>query len=144
MLNNILVGCAVFAGISIFTRIPFLGWFGWVLALGCWIWLASRIVSMGKDSLINSPNPRIPAMGYSALIGLTSGFVGALVSLIINVGVMSAATHAGDAGVLVGANAGVGALRDFIGLFTRSAFGAIICGLAGLAFGGKISPSNIM
>lgn len=80
--------------------------------MGCWAWLASRVVYTGKEILINFPDPRIPAMGYSALVGLLSGFAGALISLIINISVMSAAAHAGDAGLFVGANASVGVIKQ--------------------------------
>jgi len=83
ILKNILIGCAAFAGISVVARIPILGWFGWLFALGVWVWLASRIVYSGKDKLLRSPNPSIPAMGWSALVGFLSGFTGALVSLIL-------------------------------------------------------------
>src|SRR5690606_33821821 len=85
LLDALKVGCIALILIPLVSRfIPFVGLFAWVLTLGVWIWLPSRFVQKARDDLATNPNPRIPAMGYGALIGAVTGFVGALFALILN------------------------------------------------------------
>jgi hypothetical protein len=136
--KNLGIASAVFVAIALFDKIPLLGgWLGWLISLGLWVYFANRFVDSAAPQLKQASNPSVPAMGWCALIGATSALVGALTSLVIDAASTSAAANSNNAaGVFTGT---IGVYASLIGLVIWPLVGAVVCGLFGLIWGGRLS-----
>lgn len=141
-LGVILQGSIWFVGITLFGLIPFLGFFAWLVSIGVWVYLTSGLVNKGKAHLARSDNPSVPAMGWAALMGAATGFVGALSSLIVQAVILTGSSGSSTTdGQVTAAGAAFGTLGAMIGLIYWPAIGAIICGIFGLVWGGRAKQS---
>jgi hypothetical protein len=131
-IKSIVIGGLVFIAIALFEQIPVLGWLGWLISIGVWIWLTNRLIRQGATHLATSDNPSVPAMGWAGLVGLVTGLVGALASLVIE------ATKASTTvGTTTTVNPTFGSVGATLGLFYWPVVGAIVMGLFGLIWGGR-------
>ena len=70
------LGAAAFVAITFFEQIPILGWLGGMVSIAAWIALTRALLS---DSELDAIRSGI-GIGWAALLGGFSGFVGAITS----------------------------------------------------------------
>lgn len=133
VLGIIIQGAFWFIGITLFELIPFLGFFGWLVSIGVWVYLTNKLVTSGSTHLAQSDNPSLPAMGWAALVGFITGLVGAIASLVVQATILANASR----GTVTGAGAAFGTLGAIAGLVYWPAMGALVCGIFGLIWGGR-------
>ncbi len=68
------VGTAAFIAITFFEQLPLLGWAGGAISIAVWIWLTRTLLSDSEFDVIRSGL----GVGWAALIGAFTGFVGAI------------------------------------------------------------------
>lgn len=133
-----LLGCGLLALQPLLGKIPVLGWFltMWPVTWGVWIYLASSLIREARPYLRSSENPRIPYMGWSALIGCASGLAGAIAGILLNTVLASVAAATGPAGSFAATGYAISASLGLFTLITKPFWGLLVCGTAGLLMGG--------
>jgi hypothetical protein len=87
------VGTAVFIAITFFEQLPVLGWAGGAISIAAWIWLTRTLLSDSEFDVIRSGL----GVGWAALIGAFTGFVGAISAWAAQTGnLFGFTTEAGD------------------------------------------------
>ena len=125
------LGAVVFVFITFLEQIPILGWIGGIVSIAAWIALTRALMSDGELDLIRSGI----GVGWAALLGVVSGFVGALTAWLAQTGnLFGFTTEPGDR---------FGAVFGFLGASLAIVYwpiiGALVC--AGTAFaitGGRV------
>ncbi len=134
ILRVMLIGAAIFAVLSLLENIPYLGWFGGLVSLGLWVYLASQLVQADRPHLSQQANPSIQAMGYSALVGAVTALVGAIVALLVDAAMALSSNPA------IALEGGFNAFGALLGVFYWPFVGAAVCGLFGLIWGSQLRP----
>jgi hypothetical protein len=134
-----LIGVVAFAVLSCLEKIPVLGWFGGLVSLGLWAYLASRLVEEARSSLEAEANPSIPAMSFAALVGGVSALAGAIVSFALDAILANAAANAGNGVAALGNS--INATGSLMGMLYWPFVGVLVCGLFGLIWGGRVQGS---
>jgi hypothetical protein len=117
------LGAVVFVAITFFEQIPILGWLGGALSVAAWVWLTRQLLSDSEADVISSGI----AVGWAALLGAFSGFVGALTAWMAQTGnLFGFDTTPGDR-----FGAAFGFLGASLGILYWPVIGALVC--AGLA-----------
>ena len=126
------LGAAIFTAITFFEQIPVVGWFGGVISIAVWIWLTRQLLADGELDVIRSGI----GVGWAALLGATSGFVGALTAWAAQTGnLFGFTTLPGDRFGAV-----FGFLGASLGIFYWPIVGALICaGTATLITGRRVA-----
>jgi hypothetical protein len=115
----LVLGTIAFIGITFFEQIPVLGWLGGTISLAAWIWLTRTLLSDSEFDVIRSGM----GVGWVALIGAFTGFVGAVTSWAAQTGnLFGFTTQPGDR---------FGAVFGFVGATIGIAYwpivGALVC-----------------
>lgn len=110
----------IFVAITFFEQIPILGWLGGVVSVAAWIWLTRELLSDSEGDVIRSGI----GVGWAALLGAVSGFVGAFTSWLAQTGnLVGFTTASGDRFGAV-----FGFLGASLGIFYWPLIGALVCG----------------
>jgi hypothetical protein len=75
------LGCIAFVAITFFEQLPIVGWLGGVLSIAAWVVIARALVG---DNGFDFETPF--GIGWAAVIGAVTGFVGALTSWLAQTG----------------------------------------------------------
>jgi hypothetical protein len=117
------LGCIAFVAITYFEQLPIIGWLGGVLSVAAWVVIVRALVGeRGFD--FETPF----GMGWSAVIGAVTGFVGAFTAWLAQTGNLFGFTTApGDR---------FGAAFGFVGASLGNVlwplFGAAVCAIVAL------------
>lgn len=127
----IALATVIFVAITFFEQLPILGWFGGVLSVAAWIWLTRELLSSSEGDVIRSGI----GVGWAALLGAVSGFVGAITSWGAQTGnLFGFTTQPGDRFGAV-----FGFLGASLGIFYWPVVGALVCGgVAAAITGGRL------
>ena len=118
------LGAVVFVAITFFEQVPILGWLGGIVSIAAWIALTRALLSDSELDVVRSGI----GVGWAALLGAFSGFVGALTSWLAQTGnLFGFTTQPGDR-----FGAAFGFLGASLGIVYWPILGGIIC--AGTAF----------
>lgn len=121
----IALATVIFVVITFFEQIPILGWLGGVISVAAWVWLTRELLGNSERDVIRSGI----GIGWAALLGAVSGFVGAITSWGAQTGnLFGFATPAGDRFGAV-----FGFLGASLGIFYWPVIGALVCGGVGAA-----------
>lgn len=125
------VAAVVFVLITFFEQIPILGWFGGMVSLAAWIALTRALMSDSELDVIRSGI----GVGWAALLGAFSGFVGAITSWGAQTGnLFGFTTPPGDRFGAV-----LGFLGASLGIVYWPVIGALVCvGTAMVITGGRV------
>ena len=116
----IALATVIFVAITFFEQIPILGWFGGVISIAAWVWLTRELLSNSEGDPIRSGI----GVGWAALLGAVSGFIGAITAWGAQTGnLFGFTTPAGDRFGAV-----FGFLGAFLGIFYWPVIGALVCG----------------
>ena len=123
------VGTAAFIAITFFEQLPLLGWAGGAISIAVWIWLTRTLLSDSEFDVIRSGL----GVGWAALIGAFTGFVGATSAWAAQTGnLFGFTTEAGDR---------FGAVFGFVGATVGIVYwpiiGALVCAGTAVAITGK-------
>jgi len=123
------IGTAVFIAITFFEQLPVLGWAGGAVSIAVWIWLTRTLLSDTEFDVIRSGL----SVGWAALIGAFTGFVGAISAWAAQTGnLFGFTTEAGDR---------FGAVFGFVGATVGIVYwpiiGALVCAGTAVAITGK-------
>lgn len=126
------LACVIFVLITFFEQIPVLGWLGGAISIAVWVWLTRKLLSDSELDVIRSGM----GIGWAALIGAVSGFVGALTSWLAQTGnLFGFTTPAGDR-----FGAAFGFLGASLGIFYWPVIGALVCaGVAAAITSGRVA-----
>jgi hypothetical protein len=118
------LGCIAFGGITFLEQLPIVGWLGGILSVAAWIVIARALVGeRGFD--FDTPF----AIGWAAVIGAVTGFVGAFTAWLAQTGNLIAfTTPPGDR-----FGAAFGFVGATIGIVLWPLFGAAVCVIAAVA-----------
>jgi len=120
----LVVGSVVFIAITFFEQLPVLGWLGGAISIAVWIWLTRTLLSDSEFDVIRSGI----GVGWAALIGAFTGFVGAVSAWAAQTGnLFGFTTEPGDR-----FGAAFGFVGATIGIVYWPLVGALVC--AGAAF----------
>jgi hypothetical protein len=113
------LGAVVFVAITFFEQIPVLGWLGGVISIAAWIGLTRALLSDSELDVIRSGI----GVGWAAILGAFSGFVGALTAWLAQTGnLVGFTTPPGDR---------FGAVFGFVGaslgILLWPLIGALVC-----------------
>ena len=113
------IGTAVFIAITFFEQLPVLGWAGGAISIAVWIWLTRTLLSDSEFDVIRSGM----SVGWAALMGAFTGFVGAVTSWAAQTGnLFGFTTEPGDR---------FGAVFGFVGATVGIVYwpiiGALVC-----------------
>jgi len=117
------LGCIAFVAITFFEQLPVVGWLGGVVSVAAWVVIARALV--GEEGFdFETPF----GIGWAAVIGAVTGFVGALTSWLAQTGnLIGFTTPPGDR---------FGAVFGFVGaslgIVLWPLFGAAVCVIAAL------------
>ena len=126
---NLALGGIVFIAITFFEQLPVLGWLGGVLSVAAWSWLTRELLSDSEGDVIRSGI----GVGWAALLGAFSGFVGALTAWLAQTGnLFGFTTPPGDRFGAV-----FGFLGASLGIFYWPIIGALVCGGVAVAITGR-------
>ena len=118
------LGCIAFVAITFFEQLPVVGWLGAVISVAAWIVIARALVG---DSGFDFDTPF--ALGWAAVIGAVTGFVGAFTAWLAQTGnLIGLATAPGDR-----FGAAFGFVGATLGIVLWPLFGAAVCVIAALA-----------
>jgi len=125
----LLVGSVAFIAITFFEQLPVLGWLGGAISIAAWIWLTRTLLSDSEFDVIRSGI----GVGWAALIGAFTGFVGAVSAWAAQTGnLFGFTTEPGDR---------FGAAFGFIGATVGIAYwplvGALVCAGMAIAITGR-------
>jgi hypothetical protein len=124
------LAAVVFIGITFFEQIPILGWFGGVISVAAWIWLTRRLLSDSEGDVIRSGI----GVGWAAVLGALSGFVGALTAWLAQTGnLFGFETPPGDRFGAI-----FGFLGASLGILYWPVIGALVCGGVAVAITGRL------
>jgi hypothetical protein len=113
------LACVVFVVITFFEQLPVLGWAGGALSIAAWIVLTRELLSDSELDVIRSG----VGVGWGALLGGVSGFVGALTSWLAQTGnLFGFTTEPGDRFGAV-----FGFLGASLGILYWPLVGALVC-----------------
>jgi len=117
------LGCIAFVAITFFEQLPVVGWLGGVVSVAAWVVIARALVG---DNGFDFETPF--GVGWAAVIGAVTGFVGALTSWLAQTGnLIGFTTPPGDR---------FGAVFGFVGaslgIVLWPLFGAAVCAIAAL------------
>jgi hypothetical protein len=104
------LGCVAFAAITFLEQLPIVGWLGGFVSVAAWIVIARALVDDGGFTF-DTPFD----IGWAAVIGGVTGFVGAFTSWLAQTGNL------------------VGFVGATIGIVLWPLFGAAVCVIAALA-----------
>ena len=115
------LGCIAFVAITFFEQLPVVGWLGGVVSVAAWVVIARALVG---DNGFDFETPF--GVGWAAVIGAVTGFVGALTSWLAQTGnLIGFTTPPGDR---------FGAVFGFVGaslgIVLWPLFGAAVCAIA--------------
>ena len=124
-------GAVVFVLITFFEQIPVLGWLGGVVSVAAWIALTRALLSDSELDVIRSGI----GVGWAALLGGFTGFVGALTAWLAQTGnLIGFTTPPGDRFGAV-----FGFLGASLGIVYWPVIGALVCaGTAVAITGGRL------
>jgi hypothetical protein len=117
------LGCIAFVAITFFEQLPVVGWLGGVVSVAAWVVIARALV--GEEGFdFETPF----GIGWAAVIGAVTGFIGALTSWLAQTGnLIGFTTPPGDR---------FGAVFGFVGaslgIVLWPLFGAAVCVIAAL------------
>jgi hypothetical protein len=118
------LGCIAFAAITFFEQLPIVGWLGGFVSIAAWIVIARALVD---ESGFDFDTPF--TIGWAAVIGGVTGFVGAFTSWLAQTGnLIGFATPPGDR-----FGAAFGFVGASLGIVLWPLFGATVCVIAALA-----------
>ena len=118
------LGCVAFVAITFLEQLPIVGWLGGFVSIAAWIVIARALVDDGGFTF-DTPFE----IGWSAVIGGVTGFVGAFTSWLAQTGNLFGFTTApGDR-----FGAAFGFVGASIGIVLWPLFGAAVCVIAALA-----------
>jgi hypothetical protein len=117
------LGCIAFVAITYFEQLPIVGWLGGVLSVAAWVVIVRALVGeRGFD--FETPF----GMGWSAVIGAVTGFVGAVTAWLAQTGNLFGFTTApGDR-----FGAAFGFVGASLGIVLWPLFGAAVCAIVAL------------
>jgi len=118
------LGCIAFVAITFFEQLPIIGWLGGIVSVGAWIVIARALV--GENGLdFDTPF----ALGWAAVIGGVTGFVGAFTAWLAQTGnLIGLTTLPGDR-----FGAAFGFIGATIGIVLWPLFGAAVSVIAAIA-----------
>jgi hypothetical protein len=125
------IGTVVFIALTLFEQLPVLGWAGGAISIAAWIWLTRALLSDSEFDVIRSGI----GVGWAALLGAFTGFVGAITAWAAQTGSLFGFTTApGDR---------FGAVFGFVGATIGIVYwplvGALVCGGVAIAItGGRV------
>ena len=130
------LGCIAFVAITFFEQLPIVGWLGGVVSVAAWVVIARALV--GEDRFdFETPF----GIGWAAVTGAVTGFVGALTSWLAQTGnLIGFTTPPGDR-----FGAAFGFVGASLGIVLWPLFGAAVCVIAALLSVRRqraISPSD--
>ncbi len=126
------LGAAIFIAITFFEQIPVVGWFGGVISIAAWIWLTRQLLSNSELDVIRSGI----GVGWAALLGATSGFVGAITAWAAQTGNLFGFTTP----PVDRFGAVFGFLGASLGIFYWPVIGALVCaGTAAVITGRRVA-----
>ena len=118
------LGCIAFVAITFFEQLPVVGWLGGIVSVAAWIVIARALAG---ESGFDLGTPF--AIGWSAVIGGVTGFVGAFTAWLAQTGnLIGLSTLPGDR-----LGAAFGFIGATIGIVLWPLFGAAVCVIAVLA-----------
>jgi hypothetical protein len=118
------LGCIAFVAITFFEQLPIVGWLGGVISVAAWIVIARALVDEGGFDF-DTPF----TLGWSAVIGGVTGFVGGFTAWLAQTGnLFGYTTPPGDR-----FGAAFGFVGATIGIVLWPLFGAAVCVIAALA-----------
>ena len=119
----LILGCIAFVAITYFEQLPIIGWLGGIVSVAAWVVIARALVGeRGFD--FETPF----GVGWSAVIGAVTGFVGAFTAWLAQTGNLIGFTTApGDR-----FGAAFGFVGASIGIVLWPLFGAAVCAIAAL------------
>ena len=117
------LGCIAFVAITFFEQLPVIGWLGGILSVAAWVVIARALVGdNGFDFETHF------AIGWAAVIGGVTGFVGAFTSWLAQTGnLLGLSTLPGDR-----FGSAFGFIGATIGIVLWPLFGAAVCVIAAL------------
>ena len=117
------LGSIAFVAITYFEQLPIIGWLGGVVSVAAWVVIARALVGeRGFD--FETPF----GVGWSAVIGAVTGFVGAFTAWLAQTGnLVGLTTPPGDR-----FGAAFGFVGASIGIVLWPLFGAAVCAIAAL------------
>jgi hypothetical protein len=118
------LGCIAFVAITFLEQLPIIGWLGGFVSIAAWVVIARALVGeRGFD--FDTPF----GIGWAAVVGGVTGFVGAFTSWLAQTGNLFGFTTApGDR-----FGAAFGFVGASIGIILWPLFGAAVCVIAALA-----------
>jgi hypothetical protein len=118
------LGCIAFVAITYFEQLPIIGWLGGVVSVAAWVLIVRALIGeRGFD--FETPF----GVGWAAVIGAVTGFVGAFTAWLAQTGNLVGLTTApGDR-----FGAAFGFVGASIGIVLWPLFGAAVCAIAALA-----------
>lgn len=119
----LILGCIAFVAITYFEQLPIIGWLGGIVSVAAWVVIVRALVGeRGFD--FETPF----GVGWSAVIGAVTGFVGAFTAWLAQTGNLIGFTTApGDR-----FGAAFGFVGASIGIVLWPLFGAAVCAIAAL------------
>jgi hypothetical protein len=128
-LLHLAIGTAVFIAITFFEQLPVLGWLGGAISIAAWVWLTRALLSDHELDVIRSGL----SVGWAALLGGFTGFVGAIASWAAQTGnLFGFTTHPGDR-----FGAAFGFVGSTIGIVYWPIVGALVCVGVAVSITGK-------
>ena len=123
-LSYLTVGCIAFVAITFFEQLPIIGWLGGIVSVAAWIVIARALVGENGFDL-DTPF----ALGWAAVIGSVTGFVGAFTAWLAQTGnLIGLTTLPGDR-----FGAAFGFIGATIGIVLWPLFGAAVSVIAAFA-----------
>jgi hypothetical protein len=117
------LGCIAFVAITFFEQLPVVGWLGGFVSVAAWVVLARALVG---ENGFDFETPF--AIGWAAVIGGVTGFVGALTAWLAQTGnLIGLSTMPGDR-----LGAAFGFVGASIGIVLWPLFGAAVCVIVAL------------
>jgi hypothetical protein len=117
------LGCIAFVAITFFEQLPVVGWLGGVVSVAAWVVIARALVG---ENGFDFETPF--GIGWAAVIGAVTGFVGALTSWLAQTGnLIGFTTPPGDR-----FGAALGFIGASLGIVTWPLIGAAVCVIAAL------------
>lgn len=118
------LGCITFVAITFLEQLPIVGWLGGVVSVAAWIVITRALVG---ESSFDFETPF--GIGWAAVIGGVTGFVGAFTSWLAQTGnLFGFATPPGDR-----FGAAFGFIGATVGIVLWPLFGAAVCVIVALA-----------
>jgi len=118
------LGCIAFVAITYFEQLPIIGWLGGLISVAAWVLIVRALIGeRGFD--FETPF----GVGWAAVIGAVTGFVGAFTAWLAQTGnLVGLTTPPGDR-----FGAAFGFVGASIGIVLWPLFGAAVCAIAALA-----------